>query len=99
MPPQQFGGATVRTQVGLVEHSPCQNLPSLWRAWICFVASNFSSEASAQRVSVPLQALGVGTKEVPHGTDVALRGRQMDVHASGITVTERARLSTTGIAA
>ena len=79
---------TVRTQVGL-EHSPYQarllnqNIPSLWKAWICFVASNFSSEAAAELYILPLQALVVGTQEAPHGTHVALLGGLMDVLASG----------------
>ena len=50
---------------------------------MCFVASNFSSEAAAEESIRPLQALGVDTQEVPHGTHVALLGRLMDVLASG----------------
>ena len=50
---------------------------------MCFVASNFSSEAAAEASIRRLQALGVDTQEVPHGTHVALLGRLMDVLASG----------------
>ena len=45
--------------------------------------SNFSSEAAAEVSALPLQALGVDTQEVPHGTHVALLGRLMDIRASG----------------
>ena len=50
---------------------------------MCFVASNFSSEAAAEESIRPLQALGVDTQEVPHGTHVALLDGLKDVLASG----------------
>ena len=51
---------------------------------IYFVASNVTSEATAPVSILPLEALRVGTKEVPHSTHVALPGRLMDVRASGM---------------
>ena len=45
--------------------------------------SSFTSEAAAEESTLPLQALGVDTQEVPYGTHVAILGRLMDILASG----------------
>ena len=81
----------------LLTKPDCLTKTSIWKAWICLVASNVSSEAAAETAILSLQALGVDAKEVPHGTHVAVPDRLMDVPASGITVTARARLSITRI--
>jgi len=85
VPPLQFGGAT-QSGPKSAYWNPYQ--VGLWKAWITgslifTEVSNFSSEAAAAASIRPLQALGVDAEEVPHGTQVALLGRLMDVLASG----------------
>ena len=91
MLPQNLGGATqsgpksAQWNTLLTKPDFTKKIPSLWKAWICFVAPNFSSEAAAEVYILPLQAIGVDAQEVPHGTHVVLLGRLMYVLASGIT--------------